>query len=74
MIGGAIDRLSRDYAGEARKVAESLQNAELVLFDGVGHNPHFQIPKKYHKELIRFLRSDPNEPADQAWRKNLKFL
>ncbi|MGI1678635.1 MAG: alpha/beta hydrolase [Cellvibrionaceae bacterium] len=69
VIGGAADRLSRDFAGQARKVAESLPNAELFLFEGVGHNPHFQIPKEYHQELIRFLKSDSSEPADQAWRK-----
>lgn len=68
VIGGAADRLTRDYPGSARKVAESLPNAELVLFEGVGHNPHFQIPEKFHSELIRFLRSDPNEPANSDWK------
>ena len=69
VIGGAADRLTRNYAEEARKVAETLKNAELVLFDGVGHVPHLEIPEKYHAELIRFLSSDPNAAADQSWRK-----
>lgn len=69
VIGGAADGLSRDFGGEARKVAESLKNAELVLFEGIGHNPHFEIPDQFHKELIRFLQSDPNAPASQDWRK-----
>lgn len=68
VIGGAADRLTRDFAGSARMVAESLKNAELVLFEGVGHNPHLEIPEKYHAELIRFLKSDPNKSADQGWR------
>ena len=67
VIGGADDRLSSDYSSQARHVAESLQNAELLLFPGVGHAPAFEIPKQFHRELIRFLRSDPNEPADQSW-------
>ena len=52
----------------ARNVAEELQNAELVIFPEVGHSPHLDNPDEYHGELIRFLRSDPDEPADQAWR------
>lgn len=68
VIGGSEDRLVRDYPAAARNVAEQLQNAELVLFPGAGHSPHFEIPDEFHAELIRFLRSDPDEPADQSWR------
>jgi pimeloyl-ACP methyl ester carboxylesterase len=68
VIGGSDDRLSPDYPAAARHVAESLQNAELYLFPGVGHAPAFEIPEAFHGELIRFLRSDPDEPADQSWR------
>jgi len=68
VIGGEEDRLVRDFPAAARNVAEQLRNAELVLFPEVGHNPAFEIPDEYHAELIRFLRSDPNDPADQSWR------
>ncbi len=68
VIGGAEDRLVSDYPALARNVAESMQNAELVIFPGVGHAPAFEIPDAFHAELIRFLRSDPNDPADQSWR------
>jgi pimeloyl-ACP methyl ester carboxylesterase len=68
VIGGAEDRLVPDYPAAARNVAERLQNAELVIFPEVGHSPHFDSPDEYHGELIRFLRSDPDEPADQSWR------
>jgi pimeloyl-ACP methyl ester carboxylesterase len=68
VIGGAEDRLVDDYPARARHVAETLQNAELVLYPGVGHAPAFDNPEEFHADLIRFLRSDPNEPADQAWR------
>jgi pimeloyl-ACP methyl ester carboxylesterase len=68
VIGGEEDRLVADYPAAARHVAEELQNAELVLFPGVGHAPHFEDPEPYHRELIRFLRSDPDTPAAQGWR------
>jgi len=68
VIGGADDRLVADYPAAARHVAESLQNAELVIFPNVGHAPAFEAPELLHPELIRFLRSDPDEPADQSWR------
>lgn len=68
VIGGEEDRLVSDYPTLARNVAETLQNAELVLFPEVGHAPAFDNPDEFHAELIRFLRSDPDEPADQRWR------
>lgn len=67
VIGGELDGLVDDYPARARHVAEELQNAELFIFPGIGHNPVFEIPDRYHAELIRFLRSDPTEPADQSW-------
>lgn len=67
VIGGADDQLSEDWAGLARNSAEQLQNSTILLYDGVGHNPQSQIPDQFHADLIRFLLSDPNEPAS-AWR------
>lgn len=40
----------------------------LVIFPAVGHAPVFEIPGRFHAELIRFSTSDPHEPADQNWR------
>ena len=68
VIGGAADQLSQDFAADARRVATSLQNAELVLYPGIGHNPQFEHSEQFHRDLIRFLLSDPDVPADQRWR------
>ncbi len=68
VIGGAEDRLVSDFPAAARNVAEQLQNAELVIYPGVGHSPHLDHPETFHPDLIRFLRSNPDEPEDQAWR------
>lgn len=67
VLGGADDRLTRDFAGQARMVAGTLPNAELNLYPGIGHNPHFENPEQYHADLIEFLRSDPDEPASSDW-------
>lgn len=68
VIGGADDRLVADFPSAARNVAEQLQNAQLILYPGVGHSPHLDNPEVFHPDLITFLRSDPGQPADQAWR------
>jgi pimeloyl-ACP methyl ester carboxylesterase len=70
VIGGADDPLSQNFAADARRVAESLQNAQLLLYPNVGHNPQFENKEQFHADLIEFLLSDPNEPADQAWRES----
>ena len=68
VIGGADDPLSQNFAAEARRVAESLQNAQLLLYPNVGHNPQFENEEQFHADLIDFLLSDLAEPADQGWR------
>jgi pimeloyl-ACP methyl ester carboxylesterase len=57
VIGGQVD--GPDFPALARNVAETIPNAELVLFPGVGHNPHLEAPHLFHPALIRFLRTDP---------------
>ena len=68
VIGGADDRLVSDFPRLARNVASQLQNAQLLIYPGIGHSPHLDNPEEFHPDLIEFLRSDPDEPADQAWR------
>ncbi|MGB1658570.1 MAG: alpha/beta fold hydrolase [Longimicrobiales bacterium] len=67
VIGGADDRLVSDFPRLARNVAEQLQNAQLIIYPEVGHSPHLDNPEEFHPDLIDFLRSDPDEPADQGW-------
>jgi pimeloyl-ACP methyl ester carboxylesterase len=61
VIGGEVD--GSDFPALARNVAESIPNAELVLFPDIGHNPHLEAPALFHEALVRFLRSDPSRPA-----------
>ena len=68
VIGGADDRLVADFPSAARNAAGQLQNADFIIYPEVGHSPHLDNPETFHPDLIRFLRSDPDEPADQSWR------
>jgi pimeloyl-ACP methyl ester carboxylesterase len=55
VIGGAED--GPDYPEQARRVAESIPGAELVLIPNVGHIPHLESPEIFHARLIEFLGS-----------------
>ncbi len=67
VIGGEDDKLIDDYPGRARHVADELQNSALLLYPDVGHAPQIEIPDRFHADLIRFLESDPEQPASE-WR------
>lgn len=56
VIGGEQDGPS--FPELARRVAESIPDAELVLFPDVGHNPHLEAPELFRPALLRFLGSD----------------
>ena len=66
LIGGAEDGPS--FPAQARAAVDAMQNAELVLLPDVGHNPHLEAPERFHEELIRFLATDPDEPAGEGGR------
>ncbi len=53
VIGGAQD--GPDFPGQARAVADAVPDSRLVLFDGVGHNPHLEAPERLFPELLGFL-------------------
>ncbi|MCW8194606.1 alpha/beta hydrolase [Proteobacteria bacterium 005FR1] len=65
VIGGEKDGLVADFPKLARNVADQLQNAALILYPDVGHAPQIEIPDRFHRDLIRFLRSDPDQPASE---------
>lgn len=64
LLGGEED--GPTFPEDARAAVEALQNAELVLIPDVGHNPHEEVPEIVNAELIRFLSSDPSEPAGEG--------
>jgi pimeloyl-ACP methyl ester carboxylesterase len=56
VTGGAED--GPRYPELARNAAETLPNGRLLLFPGVGHNPHWEAGHLLHPALIEFLSQD----------------
>lgn len=67
VIGGEEDRLADDFVARANHVNDELQNSTILLYPDVGHNPHMEHSEVFHADLIRFLESDPDQPASE-WR------
>lgn len=64
VIGGAED--GPRFPELAKNVADTIPNAELYLIDNVGHIPHLESPDIFHRELVRFLKTDPIVPTDPS--------
>ena len=65
VLAGEEDGLAANFVELARHVDSELQNSTILLYPGIGHAPQIEIPDQFHTDLIRFLRSDPNEPASE---------
>lgn len=48
------------YPELARDAVDALPRGRLVLFPGVGHNPHLEVPERFIPALLEFLASDPD--------------
>ena len=53
VIGGEVD--GPRFPELAQAAADAFPNGELVLFPGVGHNPHWEAPHLLAPALIEFL-------------------
>jgi pimeloyl-ACP methyl ester carboxylesterase len=47
-----------DYPKQAKHIADTIPNAQLVLIPNVGHVPFFQSPDIFNRELLKFLKSE----------------
>lgn len=61
VIGGDTD--GPNFPELAKHVADTIPNAELVLFEKVGHNPHLEATDRFWPALITFLKSDAGTGA-----------
>jgi pimeloyl-ACP methyl ester carboxylesterase len=64
VIGGRED--GPRFPELARNAAETLPNGRLLLFPGVGHNPHWEAQDLLHPALIGFLRGEREEPTNSG--------
>jgi pimeloyl-ACP methyl ester carboxylesterase len=67
ILAGEEDGLAENFPALVRHVNSELQNSTILLYPGVGHAPQIEIPDQFHADLVRFLKSDPDEPAS-AWK------
>src|SRR5262245_24956708 len=56
VIGGEKD--GPNYPGQAKRVADTVQNGQLYVIPGVGHNPQFEAPDKLYPPLLKFLKGE----------------
>ena len=54
VVGGELD--GPDFPELARNAAAAFPHGRVVLFPGVGHNPHWEAPESLTRELVEFLR------------------
>ena len=56
VIGGEKD--GPNYPAQAKRVADTVQNGQVYIIPGVGHNPQFEAPDKLYPPLLKFLRGE----------------
>ena len=56
VIGGEKD--GPNYPAQARRVADAVQNGQLVIISGIGHNPQFEAPEQLYPPLLKFLKGE----------------
>jgi len=60
VVWGSDDRIIP--VSHAYRAQEALPHSRLVVFDGVGHFPHAEVPERFVGALVDFI--DSTEPAD----------
>jgi pimeloyl-ACP methyl ester carboxylesterase len=53
VIGGELD--GQDFPKLAKHIADTVPNAELVIFPRIGHVAHLEAPELFHPALVKFL-------------------
>ncbi|HWI16936.1 MAG TPA: alpha/beta hydrolase, partial [Vicinamibacterales bacterium] len=54
VIGGTKDNVFS--VDEQTRLARQYPNGRLLLLDGVGHTPHWEVPERFVNELLKFAR------------------
>jgi pimeloyl-ACP methyl ester carboxylesterase len=57
----------------ARSAHETMPGSQLEIFEGVGHLPQLEAPKRFVAVLERFIaENEPSEFDVQRWRRRLR--
>lgn len=54
VVHGGEDRIVR--VGTARRMAETVPEAELLVYEGLGHAPFLEDPERFNRDLAQFVR------------------
>jgi len=54
VIGGEKD--GQDFPALAKRIADTIPGAELVIIPSAGHVPHLEVPDIFYKELLKFVK------------------
>jgi pimeloyl-ACP methyl ester carboxylesterase len=54
VIGGEQD--GPNFPALAKRSADAIPGAQLVLFPNIGHNPHMEAPELFYPKLLEFLK------------------
>jgi len=54
VLGG--DKDGADFPAQAKHIADTIPNGQLVLIPNAGHVPHLEMPETFNRELLKFLR------------------
>jgi pimeloyl-ACP methyl ester carboxylesterase len=56
VIGGEKD--GANYPAQATHVANTVQNGQVYIIPGIGHNPQFEAPELLYPPLLKFLKGE----------------
>ena len=56
VIGGELD--GENFPELAKHIADTVPHAQLVIIPKAGHVPHLEMPDTFHRELLKFLKSE----------------
>ena len=51
VIGGEVD--GANFPAQAKHIADTVPNGQLVLLPKLGHVPHIEAPDVFHAELVK---------------------
>jgi pimeloyl-ACP methyl ester carboxylesterase len=53
-----LGRRMGENAENAKRIAASMPHAQVVVFEGVGHMPHYEQPERFNRSVVEFLAAD----------------
>jgi pimeloyl-ACP methyl ester carboxylesterase len=56
VLGG--DKDTANFPEQAKHIADTIPNGELVLLPNLGHVPHLEAPDVFYAALLKFVKSD----------------